>query len=139
VNFIAMAQNATSALTGAKADDKTDFGSLTGTFTITNGIMRNNDLQLKSPVAPVTGAGTVNLPERTVDYRVVAAGIPILVTGPWDGLHYRPDLAGVLQGIGQQPGKALDQLKGLVPGGGSGSSGSSKPGDLLKSLNPFGK
>ena len=146
VNLIALAQNATSALTGARADERTDFGSLTGTFTITNGILHNTDLQLKSGLVPVTGAGTADLPNRTVDYRVVvspagAIGIPILVRGPWDNIGYRPDLAGVVQGIGQAPGKALDQLKNLVPGGGAGgSSGSgSKPGDLLKSLNPFGK
>ena len=140
VNLIAMAQNAASSLTGSHADDKTDFGSLTGTFTITNGILRNNDLQLKSGTVPVTGAGTVDLPQRTVDYRVVAAGIPILVTGPWDALSYRPDVMGALKGLGQQPGKALDQLKGLVPGTGSGSGGSSSGASgLLKGLNPFGK
>jgi AsmA protein len=146
VNLIALAENATSALTGSHADDKTDFGSLTGTFTITNGVLHNTDLLLKSGLVPVTGAGTANLPERTADYRVVVSpagtvGIPILVRGPWDHLSYQPDLAGIVQGIGQAPGKALDQLKNLVPGGSSssGSGGGSKSGDLLKSLNPFGK
>lgn len=146
VNLIGMAQNATSALTGTKGDDRTDFGSLTGTFTIVNGILTNKDLQLKSGLVPVTGAGTANLPERTADYRVVvspagAVGIPVLVRGSWDHLSYQPDLAGVIQGIGQQPGKLLDQLKGLGGGGSTGGtgsgSGSAKPGDLLKGL--FGK
>lgn len=134
VNLIALAQNATSALTGAKADDATSFGTLTGTFTITNGVLHNNDMQLKSGPVPVTGAGTVNLPQRTVDYRVVASGIPIAVTGPWDDLSYKPDLGAALQGLGKQPGKVLEQLKDL---GGSGTGGGSSPGNLLKGL--FGK
>ena len=57
VNLIAMAENATAPLTGASGDSRTDFGALTGTFTITNGIAHNDDLQLKSGIIPITGRG----------------------------------------------------------------------------------
>jgi AsmA protein len=130
VNIIAFMKNVASAATGGQGGaNQTDFGSLTGTYTITNGILRNSDLRLTSPEIPMTGAGTVDLPQRRVDYKLTpsVAGIvavPVTVTGPWDDLSYRPDLTGVVKGLAQDPGKALDVLKG------QGSSGK----DLLKGL-----
>ena len=138
VDLIGLAENPTGAISGHGGT--TQFGSLTGTFTITNGIVKNDDMQLKSGLVPITGAGTVNLPTRTVDYRLNvslagAIGVPVLVTGPWDNLSYRPDVGGMLKGAAQEPGKAFKQLKNLAPGSGSGST--SNPGALLKGL--FGK
>jgi AsmA protein len=127
-------KNTTSALTGAVGgSNATDFGALTGTYTITNGILKNNDLKLTSPEMPMTGAGTVDLPKQEVNYRVTpnVAGllaVPVDITGPWDNLSYRPDLAGIAKGLAQDPGKALDALKG----GGSGAGGAA--GNLLKGL-----
>ncbi len=144
VNLLALAESATAPMTGANAKDKTDFGSLTGTFVITRGVAKNDDLQLKSGIIPITGAGTVNLPERTVNYRVTASlagavGVPVLVTGPWDNLSYRPDVGAALKGFVQQPNKLLDTLKGAGGAGGGGSSGGGAPNPaaLLKGL--FGK
>ena len=54
--------------------------------------------------------------------------VPVDITGPWDNLSYRPDLAGIAKGLAQDPGKALDVLKG----GGSGAGGAA--GNLLKGL-----
>lgn len=136
---------------------KTDFTELSGTFRITDGILRNADLALLSPLLRVTGKGTVDLPKKTLDYRVepklapTAEGqggkteiagitVPVIVSGPWHDLSYRPDLAGAVEGV---PAEALDKLKEMVPGvgksGGSsdgGQSGSS-PTDALKKL--FGR
>jgi AsmA protein len=134
VNLIAFVKNTTSALTSAVGgNNKTDFGSLTGTYTIANGILRNNDLKLTSPEVPMSGAGTVDLPQRTVNYRVTpnVAGllvVPVDITGPWDNLSYRPDLAGIAKGLAQDPGKALDAL------GKGGSGAGSAAGGLLKGL-----
>ena len=137
VNLIAFMKNATAALTSAiGGSNATDFGSLTGTYTITNGILKNNDLKLSSPEVPMTGSGTVDLPLRQVNYRVTPSvagllAVPVDITGPWDHLSYRPDLAGIAKGLAQDPGKALDVLKGGGSGGGSNAK------DLLKGL--FGK
>ncbi|HEX3971905.1 MAG TPA: AsmA family protein [Stellaceae bacterium] len=134
VNLMAFTKNVTSALTGAiGGSNATDFGALTGTYTITNGILKNNDLKLTSSEVPMTGAGTVDLPARTVNYRLTpnVAGllaVPVDITGPWDNLSYRPDLAGIAKGLAKDPGKALDVLKN-----GGGSAGSSA-GSLLKGL-----
>jgi AsmA protein len=133
VNLISFMKNTTSALTGGGGGNETDFGSLTGTYTITNGILKNDDLKLTSPEVPITGSGTVDLPQQQVNYRVTPSvagllAVPVDVTGPWSNLSYRPDLAGLAKGIAQDPGKLLNSLKG----GGSGAG--SNAGNLLKGL-----
>ncbi len=117
----------------------TPFSHLTGTWTMTNGLMKNSDLVLDTPNLKAAGAGTVDLPTRNVDYKVTpqVAGlsVPVLIKGPWDNLSYVPDLAGIVQGvvggavggagniIKGGAGAAGDVVKGIVPGlGGSGSS-----------------
>jgi AsmA protein len=90
-----------------------NFATLTATGTITNGLVRNNDLQMRLGAVPLTGAGTVDLRTTVVNYRVsvqLAGGIsvPIEVSGTWDNLNYRPDLAAMLV---ETPGNALAILK----------------------------
>ncbi len=135
INLGAMVRNLSSAFLDSQAREtqKTDFSELSGTYTITNGIVRNTDLTLKSPLLRLSGAGTVDLPRRTVDYRVEpklamttegqgsrqeVAGImvPVVITGPWDDLSYRPDLGGMVKEQLKDPGKALESVKGLLRG-----------------------
>ncbi|MBI3516098.1 MAG: AsmA family protein [Proteobacteria bacterium] len=125
---------------------QTEFSQLTATYTITNGILKNSDLDLQAPIIHATGAGTADLPKRTVDYKIKPlnaniagvnlAGLAIAVSGPWDDLSYRPDLtSGVVQGAGKV-------LEGLIPGQGQPAqpgTPASKPGqipgaDTLKGL-----
>ncbi len=131
INLGAMVRNITTAFTdpSAKETQKTDFSELGGTYTIAQGILRNNDLSMKSPLLRVEGKGTVDLPKKTVDYRVEpkvamttegqggqmqAAGlmVPVNVKGPWHDLSYQPDLAALIK---IDPAKALDALKGGIP------------------------
>ena len=102
---------------GARSGGGTAFGSLTGTFRIQSGILRNEDLQIKSGLVPTTGAGTIDLPARTIDYRAVpqiggAVKIPVRISGPWSHITYLPDGAGSVRGIVNQPGSLL---RGLLP------------------------
>ncbi|HEX7776608.1 MAG TPA: AsmA family protein [Parvibaculum sp.] len=118
----------------------TDFSELGGTFTITNGILKNDDFKMLSPLIRVTGAGVVDLPHKKLDYRVEpklaatlegqgggeAKGIevPVIIDGPWSKPRFRPDLAAMLKNKDQ----TIDTLKSLKGEGGK---------ELLKSL--FGK
>jgi AsmA protein len=120
---------------------KTDFASLTGSYTITSGVVKNTDLAMSSPIFQLAGSGTVSLPPQTVDYRIepkLSAGskgpglsVPIKVSGPWNSLSYTPDLASTLA----NPSNAANAVKGLL---GKGSSDPSqpkqKPADALKGL-----
>ncbi len=131
INLAAMVRNVATAFLDPKSQEsqKTDFSELGGTYTIQQGIVRNNDFALKSPLLRVEGKGTVNLPQKTLDYRVEpkavastegqggqmqASGImvPVDVKGPWDNLSYRPDLAALIR---VDPSRALDALKGAIP------------------------
>jgi AsmA protein len=151
INIGAMVRNIGSAFTGGGTEaQKTDFAELSGTYTITNGILKNTDLSLQSPLLRVAGAGSVDLPKRTVDYRITPravasaegqggkadlAGItvPVIVSGPWDNLSYKPDLAGAMKdGLGD-PSKLLQGL------GGGAQQGGSTPAKPSLPLNPFRK
>jgi AsmA protein len=93
--------------------EKTDFSALTGSFVIADGVAKNDDLLLASPLLRATGAGTVDLPARSLDYvvrpKVVAtlAGqggekdlrgleVPLHITGPWEDPAIKADIAGAI-------------------------------------------
>ena len=146
------------------ATEQTDFSELAASFAITKGIAQNNDLRLASPLVRLTGAGTVNLPQRTIDYtmrpKLVAslsgqggglnlAGleVPVKVVGPWDKPQIAPDIDGVLKNpdqavqavkeIGRQlKGRNVEEaVRGLLGGGQSGEGGQQvKPKELLNQL-----
>jgi AsmA protein len=132
IDLAAMAKNVPQAFVQAVASDtqQTAFSELGGSFTITNGVIRNDDLVLKSSVGQMNGTGTVDLPQRSLDYRVepnvgVASQdivVPILIKGPWDRPRFLPDVAGLLtknagkliQGLGNGGSNAGSLLKGLL-------------------------
>ncbi|MCE9649810.1 MAG: AsmA family protein [Parvibaculum sp.] len=105
----------------------TDFSELGGTFTIAKGILSNSDLKLLSPLIRVGGAGTVDLPNQSLNYRVepklaatlegqgggAAKGIevPIIIDGPWASPRFRPDLASMIQNR-EQTIETIKSLKG---------------------------
>jgi len=121
---------------------QTDFTELGGSFTMTNGVIKNNDLAAKSPLLRIEGRGQVDLPKDSIDYLVTTtlvrslegqggkgrdelAGIPIpvRVTGPLAKPSYRPDLEAALSAKAKQEvqkkveeklqDKVGDALKGL--------------------------
>jgi len=162
IDIGALIHNVANALndSGAQSRQRTEFSELSGNFTIAKGILENKDLELKSPLLRVTGAGTVDLPQRTVNYRIEprlalttqgqggradVAGItvPVVIEGPWSHLRYRPQIGDLLK----RPDKALKQIEGALKGGvapGAAQGGSaatpgaspkpSKPVDVLRSL-----
>lgn len=127
INLAEMVRNVGSAFTAGGGTQKTDFAELGGTFTIADGVVTNKDLALKSPLLRVEGAGTVELPPRTVHYRIepkaVASlegqggkgdlggiSVPVIVEGPWDNLSFRPDMAAMAKG------KANEAIQGAIGG-----------------------
>jgi AsmA protein len=159
INLAAMVRNVADAFLdpGASETQKTDFAELSGTFDIRNGLLSNNDLKLLSPLLRVEGRGTSNLPPRTLDYRIepkaVASlegqggnagesglAVPVLVSGPWHDLSYKPDLTGAIEDIAKDPSKLLDSvgggtkaLEGVIKGG-DGEGGIKLPDDAGKAL-----
>jgi AsmA protein len=120
-------------------EQKTEFTQLAATYAIDNGLLTNNDLSLIGPLLRVTGAGRIDIPKRTLGYRVdpkiVASldgqgssgdlegfAVPVRIEGSWDRPQFYPEIDGILQ----NPQAAFDQLKklggGLFGGSGGGQS-----------------
>jgi AsmA protein len=118
----------------AGVSNQTEFSAVTGTATVTNGVLNNPDLVGKSPLLQVQGAGTANLVTQLLDYRINATlvdslegkgeltgrPIPVQITGPFAKPKVSVDLQQVLkQEAKKQLQKQLedkldsDTLKGL--------------------------
>jgi AsmA protein len=137
----------------ASSTEKTDFSELTGSFVIRNGVATNNDLQAKSPLLRLNGAGTIDIGAGALDYTVQAsvvgtlAGqgggdlaslrgvtVPVHLTGPFTALSYQLDWGSLArQAVKSQ---ATEQVKNLI--GGKLKQGQQSPGqnvgDALKGL-----
>ena len=92
----------------------TDFSALTASFQINNGMVRNADLLMLSPLLRLSGAGTIDLPNMRIDYKatpkliakltgqgglVDADGvpIPIIIKGKLTKPRIYPDIPGILE------------------------------------------
>ena len=86
-----------------------DFASLTGTARVNSGIIDNRDLLLQAILFKATGAGTIDLPARKVDYvlrfeKIQGRGaiIPLKIYGPLEAPKYKIELAAMLQNEAKQ-------------------------------------
>jgi len=105
----------------ASANEKTDFSEMTGSFRITNGVARNDDLNIKSPLIRVGGSGEVNLGEDRLDYLAKSTvvttlkgqggpeleslkglTVPVRLTGPYTAIAWRVDFAGMATEMAKQ-------------------------------------
>ena len=98
INIAAFMRKAEAALTGkpAPADEgpnETDFTEMTATVQLADGVARNQDLAMRSPLLRVRGEGSANLVSESVDYLVQAS------------------VVGTLTGQG---GKPLDKVRGVT-------------------------
>lgn len=121
--------------------EKTDFSEFAGSFQFTNGLARTRDIRLVGPLVRATGAGSIDLPAKTLemrfDPRVVASlqgqgggqdlaglGVPIVVEGSFAQPRIYPDIAGILE----NPDAAFQQLQRF----GGGLAALTNDGDALR-------
>lgn len=132
INVAKMVRNlASGTLSGWQSGDaeKTDFASLGASFKIAQGKAQTSDLHLSGPLVRMVGAGTVDLPTQTLNFRVdpqvVASlkgqggekglqglGVPVAITGAWTTPSIYPDIAGILE----NPQAAYERLSKLGRG-----------------------
>ena len=91
---------------------RTDFSELEAPFTIANGVINTPATSLKSPLLRITAAGSANLVNETLDFRVEpkvvgtikgqgdtaqhsGLMVPVLVSGTFSKPKFAPDLAGL--------------------------------------------
>lgn len=85
---------------------KTVFDDITASFVIDGGVLRNEDLNFAAKFLTATGAGAMDIGGQTIDYRLVPVAlateidkgisVPVLITGPWSAVKFRPDLKSLL-------------------------------------------
>jgi len=119
VNIAALIREAQATLGGKPAPkqeqpNRTDFALLRGSATVKKGLVKNDDLLMKSPLLRIDGAGEVSLPKETIDYtlttkfvgslegqggkgkkKLKGVSIPVHVAGTFSNPTYTPDLAAV--------------------------------------------
>jgi AsmA protein len=111
----------------AGAQEKTDFSELNGSFKIANGVAHNDDLDVKSPLLRIGGAGDIDLGAQRLDYlanvtivstlqgqggpelqALKGLTVPVRLTGPFSAIGWHIDFAGIARGLAQ---KKLDEKK----------------------------
>jgi AsmA protein len=117
---------------------QTRFSTFSASFRIENGLARTENLRFSGPYISMPGAGTVDLPMQTLNFRVdpklVSApdsqqgragdtwsiGVPVLIQGPWSEPRIYADLPNILA----NPEAVLNRFKGAfgVPNSQSGAS-----------------
>ena len=76
----------------ASKTEKTDFTELSASFKVTNGVARNDDLSIKSPLLRVDGAGDIDIGNDTLNYVLRAT---LVATSKGQGGRDVDELAGV--------------------------------------------
>ena len=113
------------------------FDSLSATAQITNGLVKNNDMKLATPLIFGNGQGEVNLGTDRIDYVMAvgltentdAAGIPITIKGDLNEPKFGVDLKNALK---EQQKELIEEQKGKVE-----EEIKEKLGDKLKDLKLF--
>lgn len=145
---------------GGSEPEQTDFTELTGTAKVTNGVVDNRDLSMKSPAFRVAGEGTADLPQQQVDYLVKASivgtskgqggkeleslkgvTVPVRIKGALTDPGFSVDVAAlatdqVKQRAAEEIDKAIQKQLGggTTPEGGESDSGDSGADALKKGL-----
>lgn len=115
----------------ADAKDKTDFSELSASFTIKNGVAHNEDLEVKSPLVRLGGAGDIDIGKSAINYvakasvvastqgqggkerdQLAGVTIPVKVSGPFDNMKYDVDYRAALGDIAKT--KVGDRAKEAI-------------------------
>src|SRR5579863_2593524 len=128
-------QSTANLLNGAiGGGSKTEFSSLSASFTLQNGVARTGDFRLTAPTMTMTGAGTVNLATHQIDFRfeptarvgvagvhLADIGVSFYARGSWNNPTFEADPASLAKGVVGAVGGTATQILGV-------------PGSALKSL-----
>lgn len=148
-NIADIIRRAKSKLTGQTIPEhtgpvQTDFSELSGSTTIKNGLVSNQDLLMKSPLLRIGGTGTANLINEQINYslsttfvgslkgqggkdleELTGITIPVKVKGTFSDPSFAPDMGGFLKARAQQEidkhkdniqEEAAEKIEELVPG-----------------------
>lgn len=139
VNIPQMIRDAKATFSGGtpstvSTEQKTDFTSLTGSFSVVNGIVSNPDLLMASPLIRLAGAGTANIITEALDYSLTTSvvgslegqgggerdvlygiEIPFAITGTFAEPKFALDTAALFDAkLKQETEKVKDKVKDSI-------------------------
>ena len=139
VNIPQMIRDAKATFSGGtpstvSTEQKTDFTSLTGSFSVVNGIVSNPDLLMASPLIRLAGAGTANIITEALDYSLTTSvvgslegqgggerdalygiEIPFAITGTFADPKFALDTAALFDAkLKQETEKVKDKVKDSI-------------------------
>jgi AsmA protein len=139
----------------ADVKQQTDFSALSATFNIRDGVARNKDLSIMSPLLRIGGEGAVNIGEDSLDYLLRAsivattrgqAGreldelkgvtVPVRVAGPLASPSYRLDFTALAtEAVREKVEQTVrDRIKERLGGAAAGDDATKQGVDPVKSL-----
>lgn len=96
----------------------TVFNSVTASFTMDQGILRNDDLLMSLDNFRADGAGQVGIGNRDIDYLFTPVAlransgngisVPVRIVGPWSNPSIKPDLTKVIEAAAEGKAKELE-------------------------------
>ncbi|MBV9188853.1 MAG: AsmA family protein [Betaproteobacteria bacterium] len=140
--------------------EKTDFSEMNATFKIQNGVAHNDDLDVKSPLFRIGGAGDIDLGNSKIDYTTKATvvattqgqggadlaqlsgvTVPVRLVGPFDALSYKVDYAAAATNLaktkaGEKVKGALEERLGIKKPSGDQQSGQGSSSQQAPSRDP---
>ncbi len=94
------------------------FNSLSASFTIDQGVLRNDDLLMSLENFRADGKGRIGIGERNIDYLFTPTAlransgqglsVPVRIVGPWSNPLIQPDLSKVIEAAAEGKIKALE-------------------------------
>mgnify|MGYP000244280219 CR=1 FL=1 len=94
----------------SSSEKKTDFTSMTGSFKIAKGIVTNPDLDMASPLIRLKGAGTANIINEALDYKLTTSVVGSLEGQGGDNRDalYGVEIPFAIKGTMSEPKFSLD-------------------------------
>jgi uncharacterized protein involved in outer membrane biogenesis len=140
INIPLMIRKAHATLTGAAvkpAPEQTDFSEMSGTLVFTNGVVRNDDLVILSPLFRIDGEGTVDLNDEQIDYllttelvatlqgqgglgseELIGIPIPVRIGGAMEDPQYKVEIGKAIAASTRKMGKKImESVKKNILGG----------------------
>ncbi len=103
---------------GEGSGGATVFNSLSVSFTIDQGVLRNDDLLMSLDNFRADGKGRIGIGERNIDYLFTPTAlransgqglsVPVRIVGPWSNPLIQPDLSKVIEAAAEGKIKALE-------------------------------
>jgi len=151
-------RNISSLGQASSVSQSTDFAQLQASFKIRNGIAKNEDLFMASPLFRLTGQGVADLPASNIDFHVrpkligsltgqgdtVTArkgiSVPLHISGPFNAPKVRPemDAESLIDNVGALGGKGgkIGGVLGSILSGGKTTAPANQPTQTQPSSNP---